>query len=186
MAAESDASIAEVVDPESHRHDGSQIKVCGMITQVTRKVSKNSGRPYAIVTLEDLEAEIEVMFFGDTYEPVASLLATDLVISLTGRIRTSDDRPTSLMAMSMTIPDVTDPNDRPLNLIMPMEKATEDMATKLKRILESNKGQTDVHIILSQPGRQTVMRLDRSIRVDPNPSLYGDLKALLGSRCFSV
>ena len=186
LAAESDASIAEVVDPESHRQDGSQIKVCGMITQVTRKVSKNSGRPYAIVTLEDLEAEIEVMFFGDTYEPVASLLATDLVISLTGRIRTSDDRPTSLMAMSMTIPDVTDPNDRPLNLIMPMEKATEDMATKLKRILESNKGQTDVHMILSQPGRQTVMRLDRSIRVDPNPSLYGDLKALLGSRCFSV
>ena len=78
------------------------------------------------------------------------------------------------------------PNDRPLNLIMPMEKATEDMATKLKRILESNKGQTDVHITLSQPGRQTVMRLDRSIRVDPNPSLYGDLKALLGSRCLSV
>nr|WP_152348821.1 DNA polymerase III subunit alpha [Brevibacterium sp. CFH 10365] len=186
LAAESDASIAEVVDPESHRHDGTQIKVCGMITQVTRKVSKNSGRPYAIVTLEDLEAEIEVMFFGDTYEPVASLLATDLVISLTGRIRTSDDRPTSLMAMSMTIPDVTDPDDRPLTLIMPMEKATEEMATKLRRILESNKGQTDVHITLSQPGRQTVMRLDRSIRVDPNPSLYGDLKALLGSRCFSV
>src|SRR5699024_5398051 len=138
------------------------------------------GRPYAIVTLEDLEAEVEVMFFGDTYEPVASLLATDLVISLTGRIRTSDDRPTSLMAMSMTIPDVTDPNDRPLNLLMPMEKAT-----KLKQILESNKGQTDVHVILSQPGRQTVMRLDRSIRVEPNPSLYGDLKALLGSRCLS-
>ena len=54
------------------------------------------------------------------------------------------------------------------------------------QILEANKGQTDVHITLSQPGRQTVMRLDRSIRVDPNPSLYGDLKALLGSRCLSV
>src|SRR5699024_9671707 len=120
--------------------------------QVLRKVSKNSGRPYAIVTLEDLEAEVEVMFFGDTYEPVASLLATDLVISVTGRIRTSDDRPTSLMAMSMKIPDVIDPNDRPLNLLMPIEKATKEMATTLKQILESNKGQTYVHGILSQPG----------------------------------
>ncbi|GAA1539818.1 DNA polymerase III, alpha subunit [Brevibacterium sandarakinum] len=186
LAAESEASIAEVVDPESHRHDGSQVKICGMITQVTRKVSKNSGKPYAIVNVEDLNAEVEVMFFGDTYEPVASLLATDLVISLTGRIRHSDDRPTSMMAMSMTIPDVTDPKDRPLNLLLPMEKATEDMASKLLRVLESHKGQTDVHLVLSQPGRQTVMRLDRAIRVDPNPSLYGDLKALLGSRCLTA
>ena len=186
LAAESEASIAEVVDPESHRHDGSQVKICGMITQVTRKVSKNSGKPYAIVNVEDLNAEVEVMFFGDTYEPVASLLATDLVISLTGRIRHSDDRPTSMMAMSMTIPDVTDPKDRPLNLMLPMEKATEEMASKLLRVLESHKGQTDVHLVLSQPGRQTVMRLDRAIRVDPNPSLYGDLKALLGSRCLTA
>ncbi|MDN5586570.1 MAG: DNA polymerase III subunit alpha [Brevibacterium sp.] len=186
LAAESEASIAEVVDPESHRHDGSQVKICGMITQVTRKVSKNSGKPYAIVNVEDLNAEVEVMFFGDTYEPVASLLATDLVISLTGRIRHSDDRPTSMMAMSMTIPDVTDPKDRPLNLLLPMEKATEEMASKLLRVLESHKGQTDVHLVLSQPGRQTVMRLDRAIRVDPNPSLYGDLKALLGSRCLTA
>src|SRR5699024_594831 len=78
LAAESVASSPAVVDPESQRHDGSQVKVCGMLTQVLRKVSKKSGRPYAIVTLEDLEAEVEVMFFGDTYEPVASLLATDL------------------------------------------------------------------------------------------------------------
>src|SRR5699024_9335138 len=106
-------------------------------------------------------------------------------ISVTGRIRTSDDRPTSLMAMSMTIPDGTDPNDRPLNLLMPMEKATEEMATKLKQILESNKGQTEVHVILSQPGRQTVMRLDRSSRGHPSPRLYGDLKPLRGSPCLS-
>ncbi|MDN6373639.1 MAG: DNA polymerase III subunit alpha, partial [Brevibacterium aurantiacum] len=141
LAAESEASIAEVVDPESHRHDGSQVKICGMITQVSRKVSKNSGKPYAIVTVEDLNAEVEVMFFGDTYEPVASLLTNDLVISLTGRIRHSDDRPTSMMAMSMTIPDVTDPKDRPLNLMLPMEKATEEMASKLLQVLESHKGQ---------------------------------------------
>src|SRR5699024_11329387 len=95
-----------------------------MITHVLRKVSKNSGRPYAIVTLEDLEAEVEVMFFGDTYEPVASLLATDLVISVTGRIRTSDDRPTWLMAMSMAIPDVSEPNDLQLHLHISMMKAS--------------------------------------------------------------
>src|SRR5699024_4048521 len=134
LAAESDASIAGVVDAASQRHDVNLVNGCGRITKELPRVSKNSGRPYATVTREDLEAEDDVRIYGDTYEPVARLLATDLVISVTGRIRTSDDRPTSLMAMSMTIPDVTDPNDRPLNLLMAMEKATGEMATKLNQL----------------------------------------------------
>ncbi|WP_425546669.1 DNA polymerase III subunit alpha [Brevibacterium samyangense] len=183
LSSEAEASIAEIVDPESHRPDGSQTRICGMITTVTRKVSKNSGKPYAIVTMEDLNASIEVMFFGDVYEPVATLLQNDLVITVTGRIRTSEDRGTSLMAQSMTIPDVTDPQDRPVGITLPIERCTEDLARRLKDVLVANAGSSEVHLELTGPGRTTVMRLDRSLRVTPGPNLFGDLKGLLGPRC---
>ncbi|WP_433913754.1 DNA polymerase III subunit alpha [Brevibacterium litoralis] len=180
---EAEASIASVIDPESPRPDGSQVKICGLITQVTRKVSKNSGKPYAIVAMEDFDAGIEVMFFGDVYEPVASLLQPDLVVTVTGRIRKSEDRGTSMMAQSMTIPDVTDPEDRPLNLTVPMERCTPELAEKLKSVLQANSGQADVILELTRPGKTTVMRLDRTLRVSPGPNLFGDLKGLLGPRC---
>nr|WP_259796450.1 DNA polymerase III subunit alpha [Brevibacterium luteolum] len=186
LQSESEGSIAQLLDPENKRPDGSQTKICGMITQVSRKVSKNSGRPYAIVTIEDLEASMEVMFFGDTYEPVATLLTNDLVITVTGRIRRSDDRPTSLMAMSMTIPDVTDRADRPLYVSMPVERCTPDLVENLKMILQANPGQTEVRLCLTNRERTTIMRLDRGLRVTADPSLFGDLKGLLGPSCLTT
>lgn len=186
LQSESEGSIAQLLDPENKRPDGSQTTICGMITQVSRKVSKNSGRPYAIVTIEDLEASMEVMFFGDTYEPVATLLTNDLVITVTGRIRRSDDRPTSLMAMSMTIPDVTDRADRPLYVSMPVERCTPDLVENLKMILQANPGQTEVRLCLTNRERTTIMRLDRGLRVTADPSLFGDLKGLLGPSCLTA
>ncbi len=183
LAAEAEISIADLIDPERGRPDGSQVTICGMITAVQRKVSKKNGRPYGIVEIEDLDASIEVMFFGDAYEPVASLLATDLVVAVTGRVRTSDDRPTTMMVQSMTIPDVTDPADRPLHITMPMERCTEPIIERLGRILEGHRGHADVELTLTQPGRRTVMRLGRQYRVEQGPSLSGDLKALLGPAC---
>ncbi|MGW9826344.1 DNA polymerase III subunit alpha [Brevibacterium sp. CS2] len=186
LQSEAEASIAEIVDPENTRPEGSSVKVCGMITQVQRRVSKNSGKPYGIVTVEDLEASVEVMFFGDVYEPVATLLATDLVVTVTGRIRRSDDRPASLMAQSMTIPDVTDPADRPLHITMPVQRCTPELVEQLGEILRANSGPTEVRLSLTQPGRSIVMKLDASVRVTPGPSLFGDLKALLGAQCLQV
>ena len=183
LASEADTSIVQLLDPESHVRDGSSVTVCGIITQVQRKVSKNSGKPYAIVTVEDLEASLEIMFFGDVYEPVASLLAIDLVVTITGRVRQSDDRPTSLMAQSMTIPDVTDPEDRPLVLSVAHSMLSEQLVTQLGDILRSNRGATEVRLAVKQPGRTTLMRLDSSCSVTSGPSLFGDLKALLGPRC---
>ena len=183
LQSESDLPIAELIDPEGGRPDRSTVTVCGMITDVQRKVSKNNGRPYAIVVVEDLEAAVEIMFFGDAYEPVAGILTTDLVIAVTGRVRTSDDRPLSIMAQSMTIPDVTDPADRPLAITMPVERCTEPVIERLGAILDSHRGPTDVHLTLTRPGKKSIMRLDRRYRVVLGPSLFGDLKALLGPSC---
>ena len=186
LSQEADLPIVDLMNPENHRPDGSTVKVCGMITTLQRRVSKNSGKPYAIVTVEDLEASIDIMFFGDVYEPVASLLQNDLVITVTGVIRKSDERPTELMARSMTIPDVTDPADRPLYVSLPLERCTPQLVERLGDVLRANSGPTEVLLNLTQPGRRTVMRLDRSVRVTPGPSLFGDLKALLGPRCLST
>ncbi|GAB3060681.1 DNA polymerase III subunit alpha [Sediminivirga luteola] len=185
LEREADVPIAALLRDE-HRPDGSVVTVAGMITQVIRKVSKNSGRPYGLVTIEDLDASIEVMFFGQVYEPVATLLATDLVVSIKGKLRRSDDRAPSLSALEMTIPDVTAPEDRPLSIQLPMNKCTPSVVEQLESVLRTHPGPTDVHVRLTQPGRRIVMRLDNRLRVTPSSSLYGDLKALLGPHCISA
>ena len=68
---------------------------------------------------------------------------------------------------------------------MPLAKATETMAARIKEVLSEHPGVTEVHLKLTQPGRSVVMRLEDTLRVTASPSLFGDLKVLLGASCLS-
>jgi DNA polymerase-3 subunit alpha len=66
---------------------------------------------------------------------------------------------------------------------MPVARCTPPVVERLKDVLATHPGPTEVHLRLIQPGRTTVMRLDDGLRVTPTPALFGDLKALLGPSC---
>ena len=63
--------------------DGRTIVVGGLVTSVQRKVTKQ-GNVWAIATLEDLEASIEVMFFPPTYQLVGPHVVADAVLARQG------------------------------------------------------------------------------------------------------
>jgi DNA polymerase-3 subunit alpha len=66
---------------------------------------------------------------------------------------------------------------------MPVTRCTPPVVERLKDVLSTHPGVTEVHLKLTQTGRATLMRLDDALRVTPSPALYGDLKALLGPSC---
>ena len=66
---------------------------------------------------------------------------------------------------------------------LPVTRCTPPVVERLKDVLATHPGPTEVHLRLTQSGRTTVMRLDDGLRVAPSPALFGDLKALLGPSC---
>lgn len=68
-------------------------------------------------------------------------------------------------------------------LTLPLVRANNGMAQKLKSVLGEHPGATEVHLKLTQPGRSVTVRLDDALRVTASPALFGDLKALLGPAC---
>ena len=180
LAQAADCSIAQVLADES-RPDGANVTVAGMVTSVTRKMTKN-GNPWAIAALEDLEGSIEVLFFPQTYATVMHELREDLVCVVRGRLNRRDDVPT-LYASEMSLPDLSDGPRGPVVIAMPVTRCTPPVVGRLKDVLATHPGVTEVHLRLTQSGRDTVMRLDDGLRVTASPSLFGDLKALLGPSC---
>ena len=51
---------------------------------------------------------------------------------------------------------------------------------KVKEVLGSHPGTTEVQLKLVNGSRETVLRLDQGLRVRPSTALMGDIKALLG------
>ena len=180
LAQAADCSIAQLMADEA-RQDGSTVTLAGLVTSVTRKMTKN-GNPWAIATLEDLEGSIEVLFFPQTYQTVLHELREDLVCVVKGRLNRRDDVP-ALNASEVSLPDLSDGPRGPVVIAMPVTRCTPPTVGMLKDVLATHPGITEVHLRLTQTGRDTVMRLDDGLRVTPSPSLFGDLKALLGPTC---
>lgn len=97
-----DVSIADLKDGA---RVGTSVKIAGLVSSLERKVTKK-GDPWALVTLEDLDANIPVYVFPKTYNQAAGFLARDAIVIITGRSEARDDGSYSFMASAITAPDL--------------------------------------------------------------------------------
>jgi len=183
LASESDCTIGALLTDEE-RPDGSIVTVGGLITGVTRKMTKR-GDPWAVVTLEDLEGAIDVMFFPSTYQLTSLQLEPDAIVVVKGRLDRRDEVP-QLIAMELSIPDLSKPASGPVAISLARERCTPPVVDRLKEIFATHPGTSDVHLHLCTNTKTLVLRLEDRWRVTPSPALMGDLKALLGPGCVSV
>ena len=182
LATMTDRTIASLLADE--RTDGTVVTVGGLVTGVQRKTTKQ-GSAWAILTLEDLEGSVDVMVFPASYQAASTLLVDDAVIIIRARVDRSDEDGLRLVAMEVSAPDMSEASSGPVKLSMPAQRCIPPLVERLKEVLGGHPGTTEVHLMLTGGAKTTVLKLDDKLRVTPSPSLYGDLKALLGPSCLS-
>ncbi|EMY34227.1 DNA polymerase III subunit alpha [Arthrobacter crystallopoietes BAB-32] len=185
LSQHADMSITSVISEEGPP-DGSIVTIAGMITSLQRRIAKNSGNAYARAEIEDLGGSMEVMFFGQVYGPISSILAEDLIVVVRGRLQRRDDGAVTLNAQELTVPDLSEGHSGPVVISMASFKATETMVSSLGEVLRTHPGTTEVQVRLNSSRKVEVMKLGVDLRVNPTPSLFGDLKVLLGPACLDV
>ncbi|RKT88655.1 DNA polymerase-3 subunit alpha [Saccharopolyspora antimicrobica] len=163
-----------------------QIRIAGMISGIQRRINKN-GHPWAIVTLEDLDAGVEVLFFPKSYEMFADCLVEDTAIAIKGRINEREG--TISVFASDTVPvDIsaaeTDPGTNPLTVEVEARHVDLDYVHELRATLRAHRGSTPVRVVIRHGQRRTRLAVDR-YPVEPSPALFGELKGLRGTRVLS-
>ncbi|HET8642596.1 MAG TPA: DNA polymerase III subunit alpha [Pseudonocardiaceae bacterium] len=180
LSAQSDTAIPAILDGSVA--DGAMVTVGGILAAVTRRVNRN-GEPWASCQLEDLSGGIEVLFFPRVYAEVGMNIAEDAIVLVKARVARRDDR-ISLIGNDLVVPDLNAAGSAgPVRVVMPAVRCTPPLVAKLRDVLGSHPGTTEVHLSLTNGTRRHVLRLDDGLRVNPTPALMGDLKALLGPGC---
>ncbi len=67
-------------------------RIGGMIAAVSHGVSKKSGKPYSMVTLEDLDGSVQLLVMND-YDKFRPLLEANKAILVIGEVSTGEDKP---------------------------------------------------------------------------------------------
>ena len=102
--------------------------VCGLIADVQSRVNKE-GKVWAIATVEDLDAAIEVLFFAKSYEIFADAIIEDNVVAVRGRVNQRDNG-NSVVGMDLAVLDIGEDDinqNPPFVIIVPAGEGQPDL-----------------------------------------------------------
>ncbi|WAL67238.1 DNA polymerase III subunit alpha [Amycolatopsis cynarae] len=158
-----------------------ELIVSGLITSLERRVNKK-GEPWAICTVEDMDAALEVLFFPKSYAMFSADLVEDNAVLVKGRVNWREDK-MSVFGGGLVPLDLSEAGngdeEPPLVLHCTAEKLDKSVVGELKQTLLAHRGDTPVRLKLIGRRRETVFALyDYPVKV--TSMLMGELKGIPG------
>jgi len=150
-----------------------------------RVLTNKQGRRWALVTLDDKSARMEMRVSPDAFEQYEELLAVDKLIWITGQV--SFDRYTESTTMSilevMPLVEARSRFARRLSLSLQTNDCTLSSVSKLQDILHKYKGGTcPLHLHVEHPDAALEMVTGTSWYLKLEDELLSDLTHLLGKQ----
>ena len=185
LSSLSDMSIPQLLNRASDMPERSQITIAGLVTGVDRRVSK-AGKPWALVTIEDLESSIQCLFFSKSYTENQDKLIIDSIVQVRGSVSVRDDG-VSIYGREVEIPNVDSVDVQPVQISLPARALEQGRLQRLSAVLAHHPGYCEVSMAVIQPDRKTeVIRFGDKYRVTRDTSLFGELKSIFGPRCIEA
>jgi len=182
IARFSEISLADLQENERIQ-DGQVLTIAGLVTSVEHKVARNSGNPYAIVTVEDLDSELTVMLMGKTYGEFGKVLSNDQFVMVRGRVSQRDDAKNLNAQRIEVIEASADGSNEAVVLNLRENQANRTNLEELDRTLKAYPGESEVFInMFSAQRAATQYKLQPTVKF--NVSLISELKSIFGTKVF--
>ena len=161
------------------KNDGAYLTLGGVITVVNRKFTRK-GDQMAVLTIEDLQASVEVNIFPKTYASFGHLIDEDTIITVRGRLDKRDDSRISFNAQEVKIVEPMRASDMSLHIELAGRSLSQEDIFNLQELLKDHGGQTPVQ--LHMPGGKS-LRLAPEFNVDIDRAI-GALRASYGNSVY--
>ena len=154
-----------------------------------RVMTNKRGRRWAIVTLDDKSARIDVRFFPDMYEQFESVLETDKILLIKGQVSFDDFSGGNTITARdvMDIVQAREKNARALALNIDTQLLEPKKMSQMQSILQAfNGGSCPVQLAVTHPDAEVTLACGARWYVTPEDQLLHDLKQCLGDKAVSI
>lgn len=163
--------IARLVSEE----DKSIVSIAGALVSVEKKFTKKDSKPFAVVIIEDLTDQIEVMIWNEAYAKSQALLVLGNVVSLSGKV-TIRDEGVRLAADEVKALKKPAQKDAPVVLTFDCRRASEQDLLTVRDALASSPGSRAVQFVfIGEGGRSLKMTPGERYRVAWNDEVRSRL-----------
>jgi DNA polymerase-3 subunit alpha len=144
-------------------------RIGGMIAAVSHGVSKKSGKPYSMVTLEDLDGSVQLLVMND-YEKFRPLLEPNKAILVVGEVSTGEDKPKIFPQEIMPLEDAPKKYTRQVHLRLNTAQLQPADLDQAGAIIAAHPGRCPLVICLHRPDGSSVY-IEAHDRFGVTPSL---------------
>jgi DNA polymerase-3 subunit alpha len=159
----------------------SMTRLGGLITAVQSGLSKKSGKPYAMVTLEDLAGTVQVLCMNDNYEKCRALLKPKTAVMVLGEVSLSEDKPKVFAQEILPLDDTPARFTEQVHLRLPAAKLEAEALLAVRDLATAHAGRCPLFLCLLQPGGESVfIEAHEQFRVTPSRALEAAVNERFG------
>jgi DNA polymerase-3 subunit alpha len=162
-------------------------RIGGMIAAMQNGFSKKSGKPYAMVTLEDLLGTVQVLFMNENYDKFRELLQPKAALLIVGEVNTGEEKPKIFPAEVMPLDEAPKKYTRQVHFRLHTAHLTPESFEKLLPIVEAHRGKCPLFLCLRQPeGEVVFIATHDNFHVAPSRELQQAVDDLFGEDTYYV
>ena len=155
-------------------------RIGGMIAAVQHGVSKKSGKPYAMVTLEDLDGSVQILVMND-YDKFRPLLEVNKAVMVIGEVSTGEDRPKIFPQEIFPLEDAPKKYTKQVHFRLNAAHLTEGSLDQIFGLVTANAGKCPLILAFRQPAGELVfMAAHERYAITPSLAFEKNLNELFG------
>jgi DNA polymerase-3 subunit alpha len=171
-------SLAKVADAP----DNKDIRVAGLAASVTRRISKQSKEPWAVLVLDDGETNIEVLVFSEAFKKFEGACLPDQPVLICGTLSKRDEQPKIIAREVYPLMDAPRVfGEKVIAGINVADGQSLKRIDALRQLVDKHPGTIPLLICLIYPDKKRILiQPDKALTIDPSPEFVADAEALLG------
>ena len=127
-------------------------RIGGMIAAVQQGFSKKSNKPYAMLTLEDLEGTVQVLCMNENYDKFRELFVVNKPLLIIGEVNNSEDKPKIFPQDIMPLEDAPRKFTKQVHLRLHTAHLRPEHFDAALQLATANPGKCPLLLCLTQPG----------------------------------
>ena len=160
-------------------------RIGGLIAAVQNGVSKKSGKPYAMVALEDLEGSVQVLCMNENYDRYRELLKPNRAILVVGEVNTGDEKPKIFPQEILPLEDAPERFTKQVHLRLHTAHLKPEQLESVRELVAAHPGKCPLLLCFMQPGGGSVfMDTNERFSVTPSMELQQEADARFGEETY--
>jgi DNA polymerase-3 subunit alpha len=160
-------------------------RIGGMISAVQQGFSKKSGKPYAMVTLEDLEGTMSLLCMNDNYDKYREHLVEGRALLVVGEVNNDEDKPKLFPLEIMPLEDAPKKFTRQVHLRLNTAHLEPRHVEAALDLVKAHAGRVPLFLCLRRPAGDLVfIEAHEHFGVTPSARLQQEADALFGEETY--